>query len=327
MQTQTITILGLGRLGTSAGLALRASSLDVTLVGYEDNRHFAQQAKAILQAVDKLESNLIKAVSDADIVIFTMPTSRLESVLQAIGNELQEHTLFVDLSEMKRLGLDLATKYLQQGHYVGAVVVPSAAFLEDGRSDNKYASAEYFRNGTFCLMPSSTVDEQAVITAEKLGRLLGAVPFSIDLDEYDTLVQGVTTLPTLGAAAMFKAIQQTPGWRDVQRFAGLDFAASTAPLKLNEDAVLQVQHNKEATLRWLDAFLVELQQLRRRIVEDDAELLAAYLTTVDNERETWLAVRAQNNWDERNAPDIDTPSRLGKLFGGLAGSLKKDAHE
>ncbi len=327
MQTQTISILGLGRLGTSVGLAIKASSLDVTLVGYEENRHFAQQAKDELHAVDKLESNLVKAVIAADIVIFTMSTSRLEFVLQAIGNALQAHTLLVDLSEMKRWGLDLATKFLVQGHYVGAVAVPGVAFLADGRSDNQFATADYFRSGTFCLMPSPTVDEQAVETAEKLGRLLGAVPYSIDLDEYDALVQGVTTLPTLGAAAMFKAIQQTTGWRDMQRFAGQEFAAAVSPLAINEDAALQVQHNKEATLRWLDAYLAELQQLRRRVAEDDAELLAAYLTAMDNERQNWLAVRAQNDWDERKAPEVNAPSRFGKLFGGLAGSLKKDEHE
>lgn len=327
MQTQTITILGLGRLGTSVGLALKASSLDVLLVGYEENPQFARQARDVLKAVDKVENSLVKAAAGADIVIFTMPTSRLEFVLQAIGDGMQEHTLVVDLSEMKRLGLDLATRYLRQGHYVGAVAVPGAAFLGDGRSDNQFAAADTFRNGTFCLMPSPTVDEQAVATAEKLGRLLGAVPFSIDLDEYDVLVQGVTTLPALSAAAMFRAIQQAAGWRDMQRFTGQEFATTTAPLALNEDAALQVRQHKEATLRWLDAFLSELQQLRRRIAEDDAELLAAYLTTVDNEREAWLAVRAQNAWDERQTPDVQHRSMFGQLFGSIVGGLKKDEDE
>ena len=327
MKTETITILGLGRLGASVGLAIKASSLEVTIVGYEENRAIGRQAEDDLQAVDKMEWSLVKAASKADILVNTMPSSQLESVFSVIGDELQEHTLLIDLSGMKRLGLDLAKKYLTQGHYVGAVPVLPAASLADGRSDNLYASKDYFRKGSFCLMPSPKADPQAVETAVNFGLLIGSVPFFLDPDEYDSLVQGSATLPGLSAAAMFKSIQKTAGWRDMLRFAGQEFAMSTLPLEADVDIALQALNNKQATLRWLDALLEELQQVRRWVYDGDEELFSAYLSEINYERDQWLDAREKNDWDERETPEVKHRGFTEQMFGGLANAFKKDEDE
>ncbi len=328
MKTETITILGLGRVGASVGLAIKASALEVTLIGYEEDRDVGRQAEGELHAVDKLEWSLVKAAAMADILVNTMPAAQLESVLSVIGDELQEHTLLIDLSGMKRMGLDLAKQYLKQGHYVGAVAVLAADVLEDGRSDNKYASANYFRKASFCLMPSPQADPQAVETAVNFGILLGSTPFFLDPDEYDSLVQGTATLPGLIAAAMFKSIQKSTGWRDTLRFAGQEFALSTLPLHADADIALQALHNKEATMRWLDGVMQELQRVRRWVYEGDAELFAAYLAEINDERERWLYIREQNDWDERSQPDIKHRGFSEQMFGGLVHNFnKKDEDE
>ena len=327
MKTETITILGLGRLGASVGLAIKASSLEVTVVGYEENRTLGRQAEDDLQAVDKVEWSLVKAVSSADILVNTMPAAQLDSVMRVIGDQLQSHTLLIDLSGMKRLGLDLAKKYLTQGHYVGAVPVLPAATLSDGRSDNLHASADYFRKGSFCLMPSPKADPKAVETAVNFGLLLGSAPFFLDPDEYDSLVQGTATLPGLSAAAMFKAVQKTAGWRDMLRFAGQEFAMSTMPLEGDVNIALQALNSKQATLRWLDALLEELQQVRRWVYDGEEELFAAYLSQINYEREQWLGAREKNDWDERSSPDVKHRGFTEQMFGGLANAFKKEEDE
>lgn len=327
MKTETITILGLGRLGASVALAIKASSLEVTIVGYEENRDLGRQAEDELQAVDKMEWSLVKAAAKADILVNTMPSSQLESVLAVIGDELQDHTLLIDLSGMKRLGLDLAKKYMKQGHYVGAVPVLPAASLVDGRSGNLHASPDYFRKGSFCLMPSPKADPQAVETAVNFGLLIGAAPFFLDPDEYDGLVQGSATLPGLTAAAMFKSLHKAAGWRDMLRFAGQEFAMATLPLESDVDIVLQALNNKQATLRWMDAFLEELQQVRRWVYDGDEELFSAYLSEINYEREQWLNTREKNDWDERDTPEVKHRGFTEQMFGGLADVFKKDEDE
>ncbi len=318
MKTQTITIIGLNRVGASIGLALKKSPLDVTVVGHDPDATKGKIAKETMQAIDQAEWNLVNAARKADILVITAQISDMESILQVIGTELQPHTLVLDFSSVKRLGLDWAEQHLRRGHYVGAVPVLAAPYLTDGRSAATTATPDLFKNSAFCLMPSPKADPQAVETAVNFGLLLGALPYFVDPDEYDSLMQGTETLSGLVALAMFNALQQTPGWRDMLRFAGLPFALMTLPLQNERDIPLHVWQNKQATLRWLDAMTDELKAVRRLIYEENEEILAALTEQLAIEREKWLLARQKNDWDERTSPPIRPRSMSEHLFGGLA---------
>ncbi len=325
MKTQTITIIGLGRVGASIGLALKNSSLDVQLIGYDPDDAKGKIAKETMMAIDQVEWNLVKAARKADILVITAPIADVESILQVIGSELQPHALVIDLSNLKRLGLNWAKLHLQQGHYVGAVPVLAAPYLTDGRSDTITATPDLFKNSAFCLMPSPKADPKAVETAVNFGLLLGALPYFVDPDEYDSLIQGSETLPGLIAVAMFNALQQATGWRDMLRFAGLPFALMTLPLKNERDIPLLALQNKQATLRWLDATIEEMKAVRRLVYEENDELLTALTDQLAIEREKWFLSREKNDWDERKSPPIRSRSMGEHLFGGLA--RREDADE
>ena len=318
MKTQTITIIGLDRIGTSIGLALKRSSLAVTLVGHDTDAAKGKLAKDVVQAVDQAEWNLVSAARRADILVITSPVADLASILQIIGTELQEHTLVLDFSGLKRLGLSLAAQHVRQGHYVGAVPILAADYLADGRSDPTAATPDLFRNSAFCLMPAPNAEPQAVETAVNFGLLLGALPYFIDPAEYDSLIQGSDTLPGLVSLAMFNTLQKATGWRDMLRFAGQPFTLMTLPLANERDIPLHALNNPQATLRWLDALLDELKTVRRLVAEENEELLSAYAEQLATEREKWLQARQKNDWDERRSPPIRPRTMSEHLFGGLA---------
>ncbi|WP_420641930.1 prephenate dehydrogenase [Candidatus Leptofilum sp.] len=318
MKTQTITIIGLDRIGASIGLAIKKSPLDVTIIGHDPNEEKGQAALNAVQAIDKFEGNLVYAARKADILVITAQIADIQSILQVIGTEVQPHTLVIDLSSLKRLGLDWAKRHLQQGHYVGAVPVLAADYLADGRSQTSSASADLFQNSAFCLMPSPKADPQAVETAVNFGIVLGALPYFVDPDEYDGLMQGTETLPALVSLAMFSALQQSIGWRDMLRFAGQPFALSTLSLEQDRDIAHHALQNKQATLRWLDALMAELKAVRRLVHDEEAEILAALAEQMGIERDKWLDSRQKNDWDERQSPPIERRSMADHLLGGLA---------
>jgi prephenate dehydrogenase len=317
MKTQTITIIGLDRIGASIALAIKKSPLDVTLIGHDPDEEKGKQAFQSLQAIDKFERSLTQAARQADILVITAQIADMQSILQVIGPEVQPHTLILDLSSLKRLGLDWAKLHLQQGHYVGAVPVLAAPYLADGRSQTMSATADLFKNSAFCLMPSPKADPQAVETAVNFGILLGALPYFVDPDEYDSLMQGTETLPALVSLAMFNAMQQSTGWRDMLRFAGMPFALSTLPLENDRSIPFHALQNKEATLRWLDALMEELKAVRRLVYQEEEEILAALTEQLAIERTKWLDSREKNDWDERHAQPIEKRSLSEHLFGGL----------
>lgn len=325
MKAQTVSIIGMGRLGVSLGLALKASQAGLTIVGHDRAEERTRQAKDKVGAIDKAEWNLINAVSAADILVLAVPMTELEDVLLVGGEEVQPHALVLDLSSLKGLGLKWAKLYLRHGHYVGASPVLTAASLADGRDDPLTASADLFKNSIFCLAPSATADPQAVETAVNFGLLLGATPYFVDPMEYDSLIQGVVTMPGLLAAAMFNTVHQSTGWRDILRFANVPFALTTQPLSEGVDVARLALNDKAATLRWLDALIGEMEAFRRQIAAGDLESLSIIMEDLWLKREKWLRDRAENNWVEGETPRIEHRGLSEQMLGGwIAGRGKKE---
>jgi prephenate dehydrogenase len=225
MKAQTISIIGLGRTGASVGLALKASHLNVTVIGHDKDGDAAKAAQEA-GAIDSRQWRLVRAAAEGDIIILAVPDSEVEGILEAIGQDIREHALILSFSSLKGAGQRWADRYLQTGHYVGAVPVLAASALQDGTPGVAGARVDLFRDSILCLMPSPRTDPQAVETAVNLGTVLGAKPFFLDADEYDNLVLGVETIPGLLAAALFAAITEANGWRDMLRFANLPFATT-----------------------------------------------------------------------------------------------------
>lgn len=313
MKTETVALIGLERISGSIGLALRGTDLGLTLVGFDRDREAVQSAQQ-MGIIDKSESSLRTIAGTADIIIMNIPLSEREKVFQTIGPEVQEHTLIVDLSNLKGEGLKAAEKHLATGHYVGVGPVLAADTLTDGRFGIDAARADLFQKSVFCIMPAAKADPQAVETAVNLGRILGAAPFFLDAWEYDSLMQGVDTAPGLLAAAMFRAIADSTGWRDMLRFADLRFAQSTAAI-VNPDLARMALADKASSLRWLDAVLAQLQEVRRWVDEADEERLTLILEELDLERDRWLIERRRNDWDEFDSPDLSGMSLRSQLFG------------
>lgn len=326
MQAQTVSILGLSRIGASVGLALKASTFEVRVVGYDPDRETRNHA-AEIGAADKLVGNLLNAATMADIVVLDLPFRELEETLQIIGDDLSPHTLVLDLGALKTPGLKWAEEYLKSGHYVGASPVLSASMLTDSRQSIEAADTKLFEDSVFCIMPSPSAEPKAVETAVNFGRLLGATPFFLDPMEYDSLIHGVETSPGLLSAAMFRAVQQSTGWRDILRFAGLPFALSTTGLE-NEDLAYLALQDKEASLRWLDSVLEQLTEVRRWIAEGELERLDLILDELAIERARWLHDRANNDWtEESDRPDLDEIGGIGSQFFGFLGRMGKDKSE
>jgi cyclohexadieny/prephenate dehydrogenase len=77
MKTQTIAIIGLGREGSSVGLALKQSFPSLRFIGHDPERKVAEESKK-LGAVDKVEWNLLNACAQADIIVLNVPLADLK---------------------------------------------------------------------------------------------------------------------------------------------------------------------------------------------------------------------------------------------------------
>lgn len=324
MKAQTVTIVGLGRTGSSVGLALKKADIGLQIVGHDVDNSLGRAALE-KGAIDKTDWNLVSAAAKADILVLALPSSELADTLSVIGEDLQSHAVLLDLTRQKASGLALAGKYVKRGHYIGGRPVLAARMLKDGRTGIEAARPDLFQESVLCLTPSPDADPKAVETAVNFGRILGAAPYFVDPAEYDGLVQGVETIPGLMAAAMFDAVHGAAGWRDILRFADLPFAQVTAPLQTGPELARFAMRNRIAALRWLDALMSNLADVRSLIQEKDEERLEALVADLEQKRAAWLLEREENNWVEIQGADVGPPGLSEQMMGSwLSGRLRNE---
>ena len=127
--TVQITIIGLGQIGTSLGLALKEHTEKIHRVGHDKVHSRAQQAKD-LGALDQAKRNLHNAVKEADIVLLALPLSEIRPTLELIGNDLRPGTVLMETAPAKAAVADWVGELLSPGcDYIGLLPTIHPAHL------------------------------------------------------------------------------------------------------------------------------------------------------------------------------------------------------
>ncbi len=314
-----VLIVGLGEIGASFGLALAQFGLEVTRVGHDPDKRLARAAKK-MGAVDRLESNPARAVASAGLVILSAPPDEARIYLERMFPRMQPGTLVVDTSPARQEATAWALEHLPEScAYVGAMPVVNHHGLQESPTVPLTPSADLFRGGLLALAIPSQTPERAVNMAINLARVLGAEPYFIEPGEADAVLAAVEGLPVLAGVALMRLAAASRGWRDIQRMAGLPFAATTALVTRQDPGALgaSLSMNRERLLAGLEDLIRELNALRDLLAQEDEELLLDLLRETAAARTTWLQRREQGEWTPQGADTKSIP--VGTLLDNLLG--------
>lgn len=319
-----ITIIGLGQIGASIGLALKARGASVTLVGHDKD---ARTAKAAQQAgaVDTWKYNLPDSVRDARIVILAVPFAEVRGTLEVIAPDLQEGTLVLDTALSKGTVAAWANELVPQGRfYVGLFPAIHPDRLHGIDYGVSAASADLFEKSvTVVTAPYGTPENVFKLTTDFIS-LLGSLPLLMDTAEADGLLGKVQVLPQLAAAALLDATLDQPGWLEARKLAARPYAVMTSAFGYHDDAVSLREaalENRENMVRLLNSYISSLLQLRDELEDGDRDALGTRLENAWSGRIRWFEERAEADWLNKEAQKIDAPSfgeRVNQLLFGSA---------
>jgi len=317
VQKPRITIVGLGLIGASIGMALRNSETASMVIGHDKNSAASNKAKK-LGAVDKTEWMLIPACEKSDLVILAIPVGAIKDTLQAIGPYLRAGCVVLDTASLKAPVLEWADELLSdQVHFVGGD--PILAGTVAGQGGLEAARVDLFQNGLFCVMPSKRAGSDAIKMVTDLVSILGAKPLFHDPVEHDGLTAAVDQLPRVLALALLETTVSQPAWRELRKLAGPAFETGTHWAQPDPATVGQLcMLNRENLVRWIDAFSDSLTSIREALTEGQAEPLAKRFESALKQRSEWLQSRSEGIWDEGLRTEIPKQSLLQPLLGGLA---------
>jgi prephenate dehydrogenase len=308
-----ITIVGLGLIGASAGLALRRYADRVTVIGHDRNPALAGRAKS-LGAVERTEWNLINAVSKADRVILALPVSEMRDTLTAIAQDLKPGCVLLDMADVKTPVLRWAQELLPDNvHLVGGHPIVVVQDL-----DPSTARADLFQGKLFCLTSDGNTDDSAMRLAADLVEALGARPFFLDPVEHDGMAAAVEHLPVIMAGALMQITLTSPGWADMRKLAGSQFYTSTLVAASEGGAAIAAcAANREHVVRWLGELIAELDEWRQRLTDGEQEALTKALDEGMTAGRKWLQAQMQGNWSEEvvSADMPDSGTYLRQLVG------------
>lgn len=322
MKKINITIVGLGQIGASIGLALAEHSEMFERVGHDLDFRIAKQAQK-MGAVDRVAANLPSAASKADIVLLCLPIDQIKETIELIAEDLREDVVVMDTGPVKEVVAAWASElFPEKRHYVGLTPVINPAYLHGLDSGIQAAHADLFRDGLMAIVSSPRSPSEAIKLAADLTRLLGADPFFADPMEIDSLMAATHTLPQLMAAALLNATVDQPGWREGRKVAGRAYAEVTSPIAnfsqpktLGKAATL----NRESVIRTIDSVIATLQTLRNDIDADDNKSLESRLERARKGRELWWVQRQAADWAAEEMPSAATPTGSSEFFGRLFG--------
>lgn len=310
-----VTIVGLGQVGASIGLALQQSEVASAVIGHDRERSVSEQAKK-MGAVDRVHWNLISACEEADLIIVSTPLDAIEDTFQAMGPYLRPDCVVIDTASLKAPVMAWAAEHLPpEVHFVGGDPIPGRAQPGHGGVDT--ARADLFQGGLFCLMPSPNAGADAVKLASELASLLGTKPLFLDAAEHDGLLAAVDHLPVLLALTAMETMITQPAWRELRKVAGPAFETSTDPLSAPPVTQSELYLlNKGNLLRWIDNFSASLQSIRELLAQDQSEELTGRFARAVQERNSWLADRGEGQWFEGPRTEMpQRPSMMDTLFG------------
>jgi len=316
-----ITIIGLGQIGTSIGLAL-ANHPELVRVGHDKEFGMGRKAEK-MGALDKVSNNLFNAVEKADLIVLALPVDQVKETLELIAKDLKPGTVVMDTAPIKAAVADWIQQVLPADRfYVGLTPVINPLYLmEPGRGIDA-ARADLFQKGLVAIVTPSHISSQAIQLATDFTSLLGAEHMFADVTEIDGLMAATHLLPQIISTALLNMTVDQAGWKEARKVAGRAFARVTDPTTSSDDPAALAYaavYNSENVGRVLDTLIYTLQEIRAEVADRDSKALEERFTRARDGRLNWLGERSSANWAARELdPSSNVPSStewLGRLVG------------
>jgi prephenate dehydrogenase len=292
-----VTIVGLGQVGSSLGLALGQYPGRFRRTGLDKLLPVSGKART-LGAIDRVAVNLPAAVQDADIILLAVPVHALQETLAVIAPDVKAGALVLDMAPGKQQILRWRRELLPETvHYASVWPLLTAA---GGRR-----RADLFAGG-FWWVAEDGLTEPAWQATQALAALCGAAVRRMPAESLDRWIVRADVLPRLVSVGLLNATAGQPGWFDGRKLAARPYAALSAGMAgLEDDRALEtfLEYLPDLAQEQLEALLQTLTGLRRQL-DENPQGLGDWLENIRGEYLQTQEQPAEPGWTPDQALQI-----------------------
>jgi prephenate dehydrogenase len=287
-----ITIIGVGLLGGSIGLAAKKRDVAGEIAGFVRSKKNISVCEKF-GATDFATNDLLAAVSNSDLVILCTPLAQMAALAQQFLPALKRGAIVTDVGSVKsNVVREFESLIAKSGaHFVGGH--PMAGAEKTGIAA---ARENLFEDAVCVLTPTKKSNANAVRKLEQFWQSIGARVLKLDAAQHDLLVSRTSHLPHVVAATLANLVlnpaspkQQAAlcanGFRDTTRIA------SGSPEMWRDIALA----NRKNLSRSLDAFISDLQKFQRTLKKSDAKAVSKFFATAKLRRDNWCMSSASTS--------------------------------
>lgn len=290
-----IAVIGLDRVSISAALTLSGKHTDIKCSGWDpdaEKRIAADHYKTFNPLCKKLKD----ALSEAVLVILSLPPEELKKVLNEIKDLIAPGTVLVNMSNLQVLPAEMAAQAL--GSNVNFFSMLPGLKPDDtdiSESEANSAAAGLFTDGMIYISAPTQAPAVMLDLAVDLAVLLGGQPMFADAHEVDGLAAANLLLPEITAAALMETAAGQPSWQEGGQLAGHAMARGTAALtgKPGTEWAQVLLANHENVTRLIDEMAAALKRAKTAIQTEDADALQKILEYSMADRAEWLERKGQ----------------------------------
>jgi cyclohexadieny/prephenate dehydrogenase len=264
MSIETLTIIGVGLIGGSIGLAAKRRGVCRRVLGVGRQQETLERAQA-LGAIDRGFLDAAEALAESNLAVFCTPVDRITGQVLAGAVRCRAGTLLTDAGSTKAaIVRSIDGRLPPRIHFVGSH--PLAGSEKRGP---EHANADLFQGRVTVVTPTAQTNPEAVEQTCAFWQALGSRVRQMTPEEHDQALALTSHLPHLLASALAGVLPEelheltATGFRDTTRVAAGDPSIWTGIFAQNRRGVLEA----------LGVFMSRLDEFRTAVERGDEQAL------------------------------------------------------
>lgn len=273
-----ITIIGVGHIGGSIGLALKQRGFDGKIVGVGRTERNLNIAKKI-GCIDEIDSHDLRMTSESNLIILCSPVKTFSFWFQKIKGILKKNSLITDAGSVKVK----PTAYAKVAG-ISENYIPAHPIAGRETSGAVSADADLFKNKICIITPYDESKRYFIKRVARFWEFIGCKIITMKPSIHDLLLAYTSHLPHVVAYATTGLISRQfhekniifgGGLRDFTRIAG------SSP-EMWHDIFIE---NKKNILKAINNLRKEITRIESYIKDEDSKQLINYLKMSKNFRD------------------------------------------
>ena len=264
MLFDTLSIIGVGLIGGSIGLAARRRNIVRRVKGVGPSAQGMDQAVR-MGAIDEIVRDVETAVQDADLVVFCTPVDQIAEGVVRVAEHCGPGTIITDTGSTKAAIVKTIDERLPPGHrFVGGHPLAGSQ-----KSGVEHADGSLFAGRVTVLTQTAGTDAGALEKVSEFWRGLGSRVHIMTPEDHDRAVALTSHVPHVVASALAGSLPD-----DLFKLAASGFCDTTR-VAAGEPAIWTpiLMDNAGAVRRELAALCARLDLFQDALKNEDADQL------------------------------------------------------